>query len=76
MLARLSITVPFGKTKVDDVDLVCFVRWPHQEIVGFHIPVDEVLRVHKLDPSYHLLSQHAHSFKRELSIALLEKVFQ
>jgi hypothetical protein len=36
-----GVAVLFGKTKVDDVDLVAAFADAHEEVVGFDVPVDE-----------------------------------
>ena len=48
---RLLIAVLLGKSKVDDVDEVAFLTQSHEEIVRFDISVDEVLRMHVLQPA-------------------------
>ncbi len=56
VLARLSINVFLGETKVDDVDDVFagYVMTPHQEILRLYVTVDQVLIVHVLNsPNLH-----------------------
>jgi hypothetical protein len=62
MLACLWVTVALRETEVDNVDLSAFLIDPHQEIVRFHIAMQEVLRVHIFDSCYQLLPSHADSF--------------
>lgn len=46
----LGVDVLFGQTKVNDVDdVLLFIPLPSDEkVFRFHVPIDEVFRVHKL----------------------------
>ena len=46
---RLGVTVLFGETKVDDIDLVTAFADTHEEIVGLNVAVNEVARVDVLN---------------------------
>lgn len=49
MLVGAGITVFLGQAEVNDVDQVAFLPQAHEEVIRFHIPVDEVLGVDVLD---------------------------
>lgn len=49
MLVCTGISVLLGQAEVNDVHQVAFLPQAHEEVVGLHIPVDEVLRVYVLD---------------------------
>lgn len=42
---------------------------PHQEVLGFDVSVDEVLRMEILDPLEHLVTQHQGSLEGEFPTA-------
>jgi len=44
------VTVFFGETKVDDVDLVAAFADTHEEVVGFDVSVDKAFGVDVFDP--------------------------
>lgn len=51
VLVRPGVTVFLSQAKVDDVDQVAFLAEPHEEVVGLHVSVDEVLRVDVFNPA-------------------------
>ena len=51
VLVRAGVPVLLGQAEVDDVDQVALLAQAHQEVVGLHIPVDEVLGVDVLNPA-------------------------
>jgi hypothetical protein len=53
----LGITILFGETEIDDVDLVATLSNTHKEVVGFDIAVDERLGVDVLDPRDELIGK-------------------
>lgn len=74
VLACLGVSVSLRKTKIDHVDHRGLIVDANQEIVRFHISVQEVLRVHEFDACNHLLSQHADRLQREATITELKEV--
>jgi hypothetical protein len=48
----------FCQTEIDEVDLVTLGVEAHEEVVGFDVSVDEVLRMHVFDASDHLVGNH------------------
>ncbi len=72
----LGITVSFGQTKINNVDLVGFLAKSHQEVVRFDVTVNKILGVAILDARKHLLGEHKNSFETELSRAKVEQVFE
>lgn len=51
VLVRAGVAVLLGQAEVDDVDQVALLAQAHQEVVGLHVSVDEVLGVDVLDPA-------------------------
>jgi hypothetical protein len=46
---RLWVSVLFGETEINHIDLVASLSDTHEEIVGFDISVDKVSRMDVLD---------------------------
>lgn len=76
VLASLRVSVAFGEPEVNYVNLSFLSIDAHEKIVGFHITMEEILRVHIFNASDHLLTEHADSFEREFAAAVLEKIFE
>jgi hypothetical protein len=72
----LWITILFGKTEIDNVDLVATLSNAHEEVVRLDIAVDEGLGVDVLDPGDELIGQEQNGLQRELAVAKVEEVFQ
>ena len=51
VLVRPGVTVFLGQAEVDDVDQVALLAEAHQEVVGLHVSVDEVLGVDVFNPA-------------------------
>ena len=49
VLVRSCVPVLLGESKVDGVDEVALLAETHEEVVGFDVSVDEVLRMDVLD---------------------------
>ncbi len=49
VLTCLRISEAFGKTEINDVDVVLLLADAYQEIIGLNISVEEVSRMHKLN---------------------------
>lgn len=49
VLVGAGVAVLLGQAEVDDVDQVALLAQAHQEVVGLHVSVDEVLGVDVLD---------------------------
>lgn len=47
-----------------------------QEVVWFDVSVQEMPRVDELYPLQHLVGQHEHRLEAELSLAVIEQVFE
>ncbi len=88
VLAGLGVAEALGQTEVDDVYVVLLLANANQEVVWLDVSVQEMARVHKLDPLelmksirsqpiyYHLVSQHKDSLERELALAVVEEVLK
>ena len=64
------------QTEIDHVNLVLRAFAPDQEVVGFDIAVDQVLRVNESNDSEHLLHQHQNGLQRKVVLAVGEDVLQ
>lgn len=49
VLMCAGVAVLLSQAEVYDVDQVALLSEPHEEVVGLHVPVDEVLGVDVLD---------------------------
>ena len=76
MLPCSVVPVLLGQTEVDHKQLVTMAPNPHQEIVWFDVPMDEVLVVHVLDPPDHLVGQHEDGLHGEPPGAEVEEVLK
>jgi hypothetical protein len=68
MLVCAGIAVLLGQAEVNDVHQVAFLPQAHEEVVGLHIPVDEVLGVYVLDAA-DLREGRTHSRSRNTETA-------
>jgi hypothetical protein len=50
VLSGLGVAEALGKAEVDDVDVVLLLADANQEVVWFDVSVQEMARVHELDP--------------------------
>lgn len=48
----------------------------NQEVIRFHVPVDEVVVVQELQSLDHLVRDHQRRLNREFTLAKIEGVFQ
>lgn len=51
VLVCSGVAVLLGQAEVDDVDEVALLSETHQEVVGLHVSVDEVLQVDVFNPA-------------------------
>ena len=72
----LGVTVFFGKTKVDDINLVAALTDTHEEVVGLDITVDEGLGMDVLDAGDELIGEKEDGLERELAVAEVEEVLE
>merc|ERR1719356_703183 len=71
------ISVSFGQSKVDNVNLVQFAASESdQEIIRFQIAMNEVLGVDILDSCQHLIGQHEYRLQGKLAGAEIEQILQ
>jgi hypothetical protein len=69
----VSLDVAFGKSKIEDENLVsCFIE-SNAEVIGFDIPMDEMTVVNVFDPRNHLVNKNQHCFQRKLAQSLIEE---
>lgn len=76
MLACLGVTVTLAQSVVNHVTDLFLLLETHQEVVGLHVTVQEVVLVQELDAGDHLVCEHAHRFQRKLLVTVLKQVLQ
>ena len=76
VFTSFRIAEPFGEAEVDNVDIMLLLPNADEEIVGLDVTVQEVAGMDKLNTLEHLIGQHKHRFEAELSLAIIEKIFQ
>ena len=72
----LGVTVLFGQTEVDDIDLIATLANSHQEVVRLDITMDKRLSMDVFDTGYELIGQEQDGLQRELAIAEVEQILQ
>ena len=70
------VPVLLGQTEVDHKQLVTMAPDPHQEVVWFDVPMDEILVVDVLDPPNHLVCQHEDGLHGKSPRAEVEEIFE
>ena len=58
MLPGPVVPVFFGQSEIDEEQFVAVSPDPHEKVVWLDVSVDEVLVVHVLDATNHLVGQH------------------
>ena len=76
VLSSFGVSISFGQAEVDHVDNILFLAVAYQEVVRFHVPVDEVVIMEEFESLNHLVGQHERGLDRELPLAVIEKVFE
>ena len=76
MLSRLGVAISFGEAKVDHVNNILLLAVADEEIIGLHIPMDEMIIMEELEPLDHLVGQHESRLDRELALAVVEQVLE
>ena len=76
MLPCPVVPVLLSQSEVDHEQLVTMAPNPHQEVVWFDVPMDEILVVDVLDPPNHLVSQHEDGLHGEPPGAEIEEVLK
>ena len=73
----LAVLVAFGKTEIDDVDVVSSrVCATDEEVVGLDVSVNDALLMHLLYATNELHRNHQDSLEIEVPLAGLEEVFE
>jgi hypothetical protein len=72
----LWVSVLFGKTEINHIDLVSTLSNAHEKVVGLDVPVDEVSRVNVFNSGDQLVGEEEDSLERELSVAKVEQIFE
>ena len=71
-----GVTVLFGQTEIDDIDLVAALPNAHEEVVRLDITVDEGLGVNVLNAGDELVSEEEDCLQGELAVAEVEEILQ
>lgn len=66
----------FRETEVHNVDHVCILADPHQEVIGFDITMKDVFLMHKLDPVEDLFAELEDCSKAESLAAFIEEILK
>lgn len=74
MCTRVSVL--FGQTKVNDVDLGTTSANTHQEIIGLDISMDKTPCVDVLNSANELIGQEQDCFVCKLAIAIVKQIFE
>lgn len=70
------VTIFLGQSVIDDVHQIPLASQPHQKVVGFDVAVEEILGVNIFDARNQLVGKQQHRLQTELSIAIIEKIFE
>ena len=76
VLARAVVAILFGQTEVDQEDFVAVAPDAHEKVVGLDVAMDEVLVVHELNATYHLIGEHKYCLHSKTARAKVEKVLE
>ena len=72
----LRVAVFFGKTEIDDIDLVATLANAHEEVVRLDVSVDKVAGVNILDTGDKLVGKEENGLQAELPVAKVEQILQ
>jgi len=76
VFASLRVLVALGESEVNHVDQSFLVVDAYEEVIWFHISVQEVLLVHKFKSGDHLVGKHAHCLQSQTSTTVLELILK
>ena len=76
VLSSLRVSVSLGQAKVDHMNDVLLFAMANQEVVWFHVTVNEVVIVKEFKSLYHLVSNHQSSLDCEFTFAEVESVLE
>lgn len=75
-MASIFQQKPLRKSKINYVDFICFFSSSDDKIIGFDISMQVPLIMNKLNPLYHLISDHKCRFQIEFTTIIDKKIFQ
>ncbi len=76
MSLYLNVTTFCDKAQICDIHLIITSFNTHQEIFRFDVAMNNIFEVNIFETMKKLIDQHQHCFKRESSIAKIEKILQ
>ena len=76
MEVSFGVTVLFGQTEIDYVDLIATLANAHEEVVRLDITMDKRLGMDVFDTGDELVGQQQDSLQRELAVAKVEQILQ
>ena len=76
MLSSFWIAISLGEAEIDNINDVLFFAVAYQEVIGFHVPVNEVIIVQEFESLDHLVSDHERRLNCEFTLAEVERVFE
>jgi hypothetical protein len=74
MQVSLGVSVLFGETEINDINLIASFPNTHEEIVGLDISVDKVSRVNVFDSRDELVGEEKDSLEGEFSVTEVEQI--
>jgi hypothetical protein len=76
MFSCLWVSISLSKSEIYDIDYVLFLAVSNEKIIGFHVTMNEMIIVQEFKSLNHLIAYHQGSLNCELSLTIVEKVFQ
>lgn len=76
VLVGARIPKPLGEAEVNDPDEIGRSAPPREKVVGLHVSVQEILRVHEFYAMDHLVCDHEHCFHTKSLPAGLKELLQ
>lgn len=72
----LGVSVLFGQTEINHIDLIASFPNAHEEIVWLDVSVDKVSRVNVFDSRDELIGEKEDSLEGEFSVTEVEQIFE
>lgn len=76
VLACFRVAISLSQAKIDNVNDVLLFAMTDEEVVRFHVSVDEVIIVQELESLDHLVRDHERRLDCEFALAEVKRVFQ
>ena len=76
MLTCFWISISLRETKINNVNDILLFAVSNEEVIGFHVPVNEVIIVQEFKSLDHLVRDHQRRLNCEFALAEVECIFQ